>query len=238
MIININFNKGKQLSGRVYPEFFAINKEDTVLNVGCGDGVQAVIYGGNYKKMVGVDLNTDRLNMSKSIKEYFPFETICANVEAIPLTDTFDKIIAIDIVEHVQNPQKMLGEVYRLLKDGGQLLITFPTMHDRWENFFRFVGRKILRRKGKTIITKEWNPDAHASDFKLKKWFELMNNGGFELIKYRASSMFPPLHYLGIPKFWFSNNIIHTIDKFICEQPVFRDYGQAAVCVFKKKNYD
>ena len=77
-------------------------------------------------------------------KEYFPFETICANVEEIPLTDNFDKIIAIDIVEHVQNPKKMLNEVHRLLKDNGQLLITFPTIHDRWENLFRFVCRQWI----------------------------------------------------------------------------------------------
>ena len=51
----INFKRGKLLSGIIYPEFFPINESETVLNVGCGDGVQAVTYKGKFKKMVGID---------------------------------------------------------------------------------------------------------------------------------------------------------------------------------------
>jgi len=33
-----HFLQGKILSGRVYPEFFAFNLSDRVLNIGCGEG--------------------------------------------------------------------------------------------------------------------------------------------------------------------------------------------------------
>ncbi len=234
----INFNRGKLLSGRVYPEFFPIAKNETVLNVGCGDGVQAVVYKGNFKKMVGVDINQQRLDTAKKLaraNNINNFETICANVEEIPLEDKFDKTIAIDIIEHVINPGKVLVEIDRLLKDEGYLLMTFPVLHDKWENFFRFVGRKILRRKGKTIRKEGWDPDAHQYDYKLSEWFGLMAKGGFRLVNFRASTIFPPLHYLGLPRFWFSNNFIHAIDGFFCRLLIFRAFGQAAVCIFKKK---
>ena len=41
--IGIKFNKGKLLSGIIYPKFFPLSKEDSALNVGCGDGAQAIV---------------------------------------------------------------------------------------------------------------------------------------------------------------------------------------------------
>ncbi|TSC52359.1 MAG: Methyltransferase type 11 [Parcubacteria group bacterium LiPW_39] len=149
--IDVNFNKGKLISGIIYPEFFPFDKEDNVLNVGCGDGVQAIVYGGKFKKMVGVDINQERLKVAQQLATHYGFDnfqTICANAEKIPLEEKFDKIMAIDAVEHVVNPDRLISEVYRLLKDEGRLLITFPTMHDKWENLFRFVGRKIFLFSG------------------------------------------------------------------------------------------
>jgi len=228
---------GKILSGIVYPEFFPIDREETVLNVGCGNGVQAVIYKRNFKKMVGVDINQERLNLSSLVMGKYNiknFEAICANVEKIPLTEKFNKVIAIDIVEHLVNPENLISEIYRLLRNDGKLLITFPALHDKWENLFRFVGRKILRRKGKTIRKPGWDPDAHQYEYNLKKWLSIMEEGNFSLVDSRASTLFPPLHYLGLPKFWFSNKLIHGLDSRLCRLPIIKNYGQALVCIFRK----
>ena len=235
----INFNKGKLLSGIIYPEFFPFGSSDEVLNVGCGDGVQAVIYNGNFKKMVGVDISESRLETAKQLVEYYKiknFSTVNANVEEIPLAEKFDKVIAIDIIEHVVKPDRLAAEIFRLLKNDGRLLITFPAWHDKWENFFRFVGRKILRRKGKTVRRPGWDPDEHQYDHSLKKWLGLMDQAGFRLVKSRASTLFPPLHYLGLPKFWFSNKFIHTGDNYLSQLPVLKNFGQSLVCVFEKKS--
>jgi len=228
---------GKILSGIVYPEFFPIDREETVLNVGCGNGVQAVIYKRNFKKMVGVDINQERLNISSLVMGKYNiknFEAICANVEKIPLTEKFNKVIAIDIVEHLVNPENLISEIHRLLRNDGKLLITFPALHDKWENLFRFVGRKILRRKGKTIRKPGWDPDAHQYEYNLKKWLSIMEEGNFSLVDSRASTLFPPLHYLGLPKFWFSNKLIHGLDSRLCRLPIIKNYGQALVCIFRK----
>jgi ubiquinone/menaquinone biosynthesis C-methylase UbiE len=231
------FKEGKLLSGIVYPEFFQIFKEETVLNVGCGDGVQAIIYRNSFKKMIGVDINEKSLEVAKQIIKYYQidnFELMHGNVEEIPLVERFDKAIAIDIIEHLINPEKLISEIFRLLKDKGELLITFPAMHDKWEDFFRFIGRKILRRQGKTSFSQEWDPNQHQHNYKLDKWISLVQTGGFKLIRSKASTLFPPLHYLGIPRFWFSNKFIHTTDRFFCRLPFIKNYGQSLVCVFKK----
>jgi len=233
----IKFKKGKLLSAKVYQEFFPIKLSETVLNVGCGDGVQAIIYKGNHKKMIGVDINVERLETAKKLMELYGidnFETISANVENIPLSEKFDKTLAVDIIEHVANPGNLVLEINRLLKEGGELLITFPLMHDKWTALFRFVGRKILRRKGKTIQKEGWDPDAHQRKRGAQEWIEIIERAGFKLIDSRATTMFPPLHYLGMPKFWYSVNFIYKIDGFFCKLPVIKNYGSTLMCVFKK----
>src|SRR3989339_68156 len=101
----IKFKKGKLISGIVYPEIMPIKKNETVLNIGCGDGVQAVIYGGSYSKMTGVDIQSERLEIAKKLMDFYNinnFEPVVANVEQIPLEEKYDKVMAIDIIEHVQ----------------------------------------------------------------------------------------------------------------------------------------
>lgn len=231
------FKEGKLKSGIVYPEFFPLSKDETVLNVGCGDGVQAITYQHNFKKMVGVDIDGPSLAMAKEVASYYKIdnlELVEANVEQIPLTEQFDKALAIDIIEHVIHPDLLVKEIHRLLKDGGELLITFPAMHDKWEHLFQFVGRKILRRKSRTVYKAGWDPRQHQYDYPLKKWLAILEASGFVLVKSRATTMFPPLHYLGLPRFWFTNKLIHKIDRFFCQWWVLKNYGQALVAVFKK----
>jgi len=237
----VKFKSGKLISAIIYPEFFSINKEEAVLNVGCGDGVQAVIYKDNFKKMIGIDISKERLGRARQLMEQEGInnaEFIEANVENMPLSEKFDKAIAIDIIEHVVNPDRLVREIHRLLKDDGSLLVTFPATHDKWTGLFRFIGRKILRRRGKTVRKRGWDPDAHQYDYKLKKWISLVEKEGFKLIDSRGSTLFPPLHYLGIPKFWFTNRFVHKIDNFFCKLPKIKNCGSALVCVFRKSLID
>lgn len=232
------FKKGKIQSGVIYPKFFPFSPADAVLNLGCGDGVQAMIYGGRFGKMVGVDINEDSLKTAQLLMARYGiknFTGLVANIEEVPLIEKFDKIIAIDSIEHVIKPEKVIAEAQRLLKDDGLLLITFPAMHDKWEHFFSFVGRKILRRRSRTVIKDGWDPDQHQYDYSIKEWLKLMSAGGFELVDSRASTLFPPLHYLGCPKFWFTCPPVRFIDGCFCRLPIIKNYGQNFAGVFKKK---
>lgn len=234
----VKFKQGKLISGIIYPKFFHLSEEDSVLNVGCGDGVQALVYKGKFKRMVGVDINEERLATANALMKennIKNFITVKSNVEAMPLQEQFDKCIAIDIIEHVVHPELVLREMHRLTKDGGEILITFPAMHDKWENLFKFIGRKILRRRSRTIIKEGWDPDQHQYDHNIRQWLALMSANGWQLKKSRASTLWPPLHYLGIPKFWFSNRFVHYFDDKLCQINFFKNMGQALVCVFEKK---
>lgn len=233
----VKFKSGKLLSGIVYPEFFPIKPSETVLNLGCGDGVQAITYRGNFKRMVGVDVNQERLQTAVALcneRGVAGFEPVAGDVEHVPLNEQFDKVIAIDIIEHVLHPEQMANEMYRLLKPGGHVLVTFPALHDRWVALFRFVGRKILRRKSTTVEHADWHPDDHQRELSVAKWIPIIESSGLKCVASRATTMFPPLHLLGMPRFWFTNRLVHAIDRMFCRLPGIKNLGQTVMCIFEK----
>jgi SAM-dependent methyltransferase len=235
-----HFLRGKILSGRVYPEFFGLAPCDRVLNIGCGEGAQAIVYAGHYQEMIGVDINRERLQKSMEAMHLFNiprYITVAANVERMPLRDgEFDKVIAVDIIEHVKSPHRLCQEARRILKENGEILITFPAMHDKFTSLVdRFVNI-IRRRKKDNQQRAEWNPDAHNQSYPVGEWIRIVEGSGFALTRARASTMFPPLHLYGIPRFWYASNFIHRIDSLFCRLPLLRNYGQSLVCVFRKQD--
>ena len=231
----------KIISARVYLDFFPASSEERVLNVCCGVGPQAVVYKNRFKEMIGVDVNSRRLEWSEKILPEYGvknYRTICANVENMPLpTASFDKALAIDIIEHVENPRVVLQEIRRLLKSDGRLLITFPAMHDRYTdmaNLIRKVFGRPLCLANRSFNS--WDPDSHNQDFPVKEWIRLVKSEGFLLFQSRATTMFPPLHFWGIPKFWFTNKLVNRIDGFFCKLPIIKNFGSAVMAVFVKND--
>ena len=78
------------------------------------------------------------------------------------------------------------------------------------------------------------HPDAHNSDHSLREWERIMAASGFEIVRTRASTLFPPLHLYGVPRFWFTVRWIHSIDAALCRLPFLKRFGQAMLFVLKK----
>ncbi|MCA9395494.1 MAG: glycosyltransferase [Candidatus Omnitrophica bacterium] len=64
---------------------------------------------------------------------------------------TFDVITALDVIEHVPDPERVVGEISRVLKAGGRVIITVPAFkflwspHDEALSHFRRYHRRELR---------------------------------------------------------------------------------------------
>ncbi len=227
---------GKVISSRIYPTFFPFSPDDEVVNLGCGLGPQAVVYKGQYQRMLGVDLHEKRLEDSKTLLAEHGvthYETLCAPVEATGLPDaSFDKALAIDIIEHLPDPVGILNEAHRLLKPGGQLLLSVPAMHDHFTHAVKAVGR-ILGRKTNNLPT--GHLDAHNASLSVSGWLTLIRSTPFTVVRTRATTLWPPLHLYGIPRFWFTNPIIHAVDNFLAQLPPFKRLGQAYLIVLEKR---
>jgi 2-polyprenyl-3-methyl-5-hydroxy-6-metoxy-1,4-benzoquinol methylase len=107
------------------------------LDPGCGDGsltheVARVL---NVEEVYGVDIDSEALAKAKTkIKTHLAD----LNTDRLPFADgEFDVVSAFDVVEHLQNSNNMICEAYRILKQGGVLILTTP-------NLVSWVNRALL----------------------------------------------------------------------------------------------
>lgn len=107
-------------------------KDKVVLDIGCGAGGKTIYYASKgVKKIVGVEIlgkykeEADSLARKYNLDDKFEF--VCADASNTSFEDeTFDTIIMNDAMEHVDEPEKVLDECYRILKNNGKLYLNFP----------------------------------------------------------------------------------------------------------------
>jgi len=100
---------------------------NTILDVGCGKGWVAKHFLPKGVRVNSLDVSTS--NPAKAV-ELYPSENhagITADSFKIPFVDdSFDVVIASEIIEHVVDPAEFVKELFRVVTKGGKLLVTTP----------------------------------------------------------------------------------------------------------------
>jgi len=132
----IRFNKILKLIGR--------NKK--ILDIGCYDGSLGKLLINNNNEVYGIEINKESAKLAKKrglrVKVQDATETLGFK------NDFFDIVVAGEIIEHILDTDFFINEIKRVLKPGGQLVLTTPNMAS--------FGRRILLLLGK-------NPHMEAS---------------------------------------------------------------------------
>ena len=97
-----------------------------LLDIGSGAIPLINIYS-NFDKFFCVDLSFPFLLLARYYHKIEDDILICAHAEYVPFSDnTFDTIVASEVLEHSAHPENMLKEIYRVLKPKGKAIITLP----------------------------------------------------------------------------------------------------------------
>ncbi|NQT30395.1 MAG: class I SAM-dependent methyltransferase [Candidatus Saganbacteria bacterium] len=87
-------------------------------------------------------------------------QTFHCDLENIPKPDnTYDAIICNQVLEHVKRPQKVVSEMFRVLRPGGKLFLTTPQcsgLHMPPHNYFNFLEfglRFLFEQAGFEIVS-------------------------------------------------------------------------------------
>jgi len=108
---------------------------DCILDFGCGSGVVTDYLGQSGADVLGLDVSPGALAFARAtfLKSNVRFELALAD-EPLPVGAPVDKIYCMEVIEHIHAPQaqQMLAEFYRVLRPGGQLLITTPNYRSLW----------------------------------------------------------------------------------------------------------
>jgi len=112
-----SFEKGKvmELLGDIY------NKK--ILDAGAGTGRLSAAMAKAGAEIIALDISKAML---KVLKRKNPrVQTVVGDAEALPFAgETFDWVVAAFLIVHLKDPSRFFDEAYRVLKDGGRLLVT------------------------------------------------------------------------------------------------------------------
>lgn len=124
---------------------FASFKDKKVLEIGCGigtDGVQFAKHGAIY---TGVDLAKSAVALAKEQFQLFGLkgEILKAHAEKLPFPGNFfDHVYSFGVIHHSPNPEKIVKEIYRVLKKQGTVTVM---LYNR-TSFYYLFEVKIIRK--------------------------------------------------------------------------------------------
>lgn len=161
-----------------------------ILDIGCGQGELAEALKKKGKKVCGVDISIEALNISS---EYLD-KQFCFNIEdaAWPeelLTKKFDCIIASEVIEHLFEPDLFFKKVKNILKPQGVLILTTPNFLF-WKNRLRILfGKFEYEESG-------FYDKGHISFFTHKSLEKELKKAGFHFDK--EMNFYPNLYRRGL----------------------------------------
>ena len=166
---------------------------ERVLDIGCGTGRFAEY--ASIPWMVGVDISDYLLAKAR---RRMPF-LIKAQAEQLPFKDgLFDRAICSEVLEHTPDPRALLEESWRVLREGGILIVTVPNENNInfAKMFARFFYRASLDHDAAAYrIPEKMEEEWHLHCFSIKA-FKEYNAGLFHIEKVVAlPNRFFPLRY-------------------------------------------
>ena len=108
---------------------FLKNRENQILEIGCGTGGNLEILS-KWGKVTGLDISERALDFCR--KRGFN-NLLLGRVEEMNFPNgSFDLVIALDVLEHLKEDKRVIRESWRVLKEGGCFLATVPAYQFLW----------------------------------------------------------------------------------------------------------
>ena len=166
--------------GRV-EAWMALRSPSRVLDLGCSDGLVGARLVAQGHEVIGVDM-IEHKGVRERLTDFFE-----ADLEAgIPegAGDGFDVVLAADVLEHVRDPEAMLGHIRERLRPGGRLITSIPNFGHWYPRTRVLLGRFDYDARG--ILDQ-----GHLRFFTKRSFARLVDRAGWTIS--RAESIGLPL---------------------------------------------
>ena len=132
---------------------YKISSNDRILDYGCGSGflvgkLQAIGLDAS-----GVDVSDEaiRVGIGRGVKNLYSLDRVRSHFD----DNSFDLVMALDVIEHIKNDKEAIDELSRVLKPNGHLIIMVPAYQWMWgvqddvaHHFRRYSMGSILKLAG------------------------------------------------------------------------------------------
>ena len=150
-----------------------------LLDLGCGCGDKTAFWSLKAKEVIGWDLQ------NIFYKPYISQLSFCrADALHFPFSDqTFDYIVSLDVLEHIEDDVGFVREAWRVLKPNGTLIIETPNRDRLSSRILRVFNRRTStfpRCYGNDLVL---GPILHVREYTKEKLMELLDYFDFEEVQ-------------------------------------------------------
>jgi glycosyltransferase involved in cell wall biosynthesis len=173
------FKEGDGSSHSIMMNMLRSRPSSRVLDLGCSGGVLAgrIRAAGHY--VTGVD-HLEVAGVRDRVDEFY----LADLAKGIPpeVGSGYDVVLAGDVIEHLPRPKESLQEILRVLRPGGELLLSVPNFGHWYPRGRVLLGLFGYDRRG--ILD-----DTHLRFFTRSSLRRLVRNAGFDVVEERATGL-------------------------------------------------
>ncbi len=205
-------------------------KNVQILDLGCGTGINFEILE-KFGKVEGVDISDEAIKFCKK-RGYQDISK--GNVTDLHLPEnTFDVVTAFDMLEHIEDDEKALRNMHKVLKPGGLAFILSPAYQFLWSGH-----DEALHHKRRYMLS-EMHRKLSRAGFRMRKRSYCITFLSLPIFLYRLMSSFrpnrrPTTSYVFLP-LWLNNffTLLLKIEGKLLKYINF-PFGISILCIAEK----
>jgi 2-polyprenyl-3-methyl-5-hydroxy-6-metoxy-1,4-benzoquinol methylase len=208
-----------------------------VLDVGCGNGVISRSLGEQGFRVRGIDVSQKTIEKARSLNRSpnVQFDVVSAE-QLVADGQRYHAIICSEVLEHLNDPGKLLNVLYQSLQDNGILIVTVPNGKGPRELFVtrpviamqrrNNLAWKMVRRMKRLFGYKGTTAQSDADDLTHIQFFtrnslrELAGRNNFRIIRFGKTNFIEDVF-----PFSFLSKKIKVLQKWDCAIAEFLPYG-------------
>ena len=155
-----------------YHQFFVdnIDKEDVVLDVGCGNGALACDVAKKAREVIGIDIEKKNIKFANKNYKRENLKFVIGDSTKYKFNRKFDVIILSNVLEHIENRAEFLHKIRNLAP---KILIRVPMINRDW---------LVLYKREMGL---EWRADkTHYIEYTLESFQEELQKANLKIDKF------------------------------------------------------
>jgi len=184
------FKGRRRIISDIIKKLFSKKEKIKILDVGCGTGSEIEFFS-NFGQVIGIDSSKEAIDLC--LHRGLEDKVVEANAKKLPFIDeSFNLVLILDILEHIQCPNSAILEICRVLKKEGFAIFTVPAYNFLWSEHDKISGhyrrynikdlRSTLELKGfRTIKISYFNNFLFCFIFLLRKFKNLIRSKSTDL---------------------------------------------------------
>ena len=139
------------------------NKEEAILDIGCGFGRQAILLARHGYRITGTDTSEVFIELAKTLfqQQGFRGNFVCTDIISdAAISWHYKQLLLLDVLEHIKpfRRRQLFAKLYKLAKPGALLIVSLPHVKKRITSQLNNQVRRSITQHLSYFLRKEEHP--------------------------------------------------------------------------------